>query len=53
MSVYREYTPLDEEDRVTVKDEQIIKKLLKTKKLTERQRLAIQRLLRTYNHIMD
>lgn len=53
MSVYREDKPLDDEDRFTYEDARIIKKLLAAKKLTERQKLALRRLFRNYNHMID
>lgn len=53
MSQFREYEPLPEEDKVTFKDLQIIKKLMNAKKLTETQKMALQRLYRTYMYMID
>ena len=53
MSVYREEKPLDEEDKFTFTDSQIIQELRQSDRLTEREKLAIQRLYRTYQYGMD
>lgn len=53
MSVYREYKPLEEEDRFTFEDSEVLDALRQSDKLTERERLAIQRLYRTYQYMID
>lgn len=53
MSEYREYESLLDEDKFTFKDSKVIRRLLESKKLTERQKLAVQRLYRTYQYMVD
>lgn len=53
MSVYREYKPLEDEDRFTFEDSVVLDKLRESDKLTEREKLAIQRLYRTYQYMID
>lgn len=53
MSVFREDKSLSSDDQFTVVDSHIVRKLLETKKLTERQKLAVRRLLRTYWNSVD
>lgn len=53
MSVYRSEQKLSEDDEFTFKDNLIVKKLLESKKLTEKQRQAVQRLLKTYWNMVD
>ena len=53
MSVYREYQPLKDEDRFTFEDSLVLDKLRESDKLTEREKLAIQRLYRTYQYMID
>lgn len=53
MSRFRETKRQDETDRFTFEDSQIIKKLRESDKLTEREKLALQRLYRTYQYISD
>lgn len=45
--------PLEKDDRFTIEDERVIKALRESKKLTEREKLAIQRLYRTYQYMTD
>lgn len=44
---------LPQDKMVTFEDFRIIKKLLKTKKLTEKQKKAIERLRATYDYVTD
>ena len=53
MSEFREYEPLKESDMVTFKDLLIISRLLTTKKLSDKQREAIRRLVATYHYMTD
>lgn len=53
MSAYREEKPLTEDDRVTFEDSQILKELRESDRLTEREKLAVQRLYRTYQYMVD
>lgn len=53
MSVYREDKPLENEDRFTFEDSVILKKLRESDKLTDREKLAIQRIYRTYQYMID
>lgn len=41
------------EDKFTFEDEQVIKALRESGKLTEKEKLAIQRLYRTYQYMTD
>ena len=47
MSVYREEKPLTKDDRFTFEDSQILNKLRESDRLTEREKLAVQRLYRS------
>ena len=53
MSKFRETKSQEEADRFTFEDSQIIKKLRESDKLTEREKLAVQRLYRTYQYMTD
>ena len=53
MSVYREDKPLTEDDRFTFEDSRILGELRESDRLTEREKLAIQRLYRTYQYMVD
>ena len=53
MSVYREEKPLDTNDKFTFEDSQVLQKLRESKRLTEREKLAVQRLYRTYQYVVD
>lgn len=53
LSVYREDKPLMNEDKFTFEDSQILKSLRESDKLTEREKLAVQRLYRTYQYMVD
>lgn len=53
MSVYREEKPLTEEDRFIFEDSIVLEELRKSDRLTEREKLAIQRLYRTYQYMLD
>lgn len=53
MSVYREEKPLTEDDKFTFKDSQILRELRESDRLTEREKLALQRLYRTYQFMVD
>lgn len=53
VSKYREYKPLPDEDKFTFEDSEVIRRLLESKKLTEREKLAVQRLYRTYQYMVD
>ena len=53
MSVYREEKALTDNDRFTFEDSEILRKLRESDKLTEREKLAVQRLYRTYQHMTD
>ena len=52
MSAYREEKPLTEDDRFTFEDSQILKELRESGRLTEREKLAVQRLYRTYQYMV-
>ena len=53
MSAYREEKPLTEDDRFTFEDSQILKELRESDRLTGREKLAVQRLYRTYQYMVD
>ena len=53
MSAYREEKPLTEDDIFTFEDSQILKELRESDRLTEREKLAVQRLYRTYQYMVD
>ena len=53
MSRYREDKPLENEDRFTFEDSEVLDKLRQSDKLTQREKLAIQRLYRTYQYMTD
>lgn len=53
MSEYREEKPLMDDDRFTFEDSMVLKELRKSNKLTEREKLALQRLYRTYQYMVD
>lgn len=53
MSIYREEKPLKEENKVTFEDSQIVRILLESDKLTEKEKLAVRRLYRTYNYMVS
>lgn len=50
MSKFRDYKPIKKENEFCWEDRQTILKLLNTKKLTDKQREAIRRLLATYDY---
>ena len=52
MSEYREEPKLLDDDKYTFEDCQIVKKLRESDKLTERERLAINRLYLTYEDMV-
>lgn len=53
LSRYREDKPLMDEDKFTFEDSQILESLRESDKLTEREKLAVQRLYRTYQYMVD
>lgn len=53
LSRYREEKPLENEDKFLFEDSEIIQELRKSDRLTEREKLALQRLYRTYQHMVD
>lgn len=53
MSQYREWKPLSRDDEFRWEDRMQIERLLEGKKLTDKQREAIRRLLATYNYLRD
>lgn len=53
MSVYREEHTLTKDDKFTFEDSQILNKLRESDRLTEREKLAVQRLYRTYQYMVD
>ena len=53
MSQFREWEPLKKEDTFRVEDSMVIDKLLESKKLTDKQRDALRRLLASFNYIRD
>lgn len=53
MSQFREYKPKSANDDFRFEDGLIIERLLKSKKLTDKQREALRRLLASYNHMRD
>lgn len=44
---------IDKDDRFTFEDSQILNKLRESDRLTEREKLAVQRLYRTYQYMVD
>ena len=50
MSNFRDYEPMAKNDEFRWEDRKIIDKLLDMKKLTDKQRDAIRRLLATYDY---
>lgn len=53
MSKFREWEPLKEENTFRVEDSMVIDKLLESKKLTDKQREALRRLVANFNYIRD
>lgn len=53
MSQYREEVPLSKEEQFNFEDSQILKKLRESDRLSEREKLAVQRLYRTYQYMID
>lgn len=53
MSIYREEKPITEDDKFTFEDSQILDKLRESNRITEREKIAIQRLYRTYQYMID
>lgn len=53
MSQFREWQPLKKENEFRWEDRMQIERLLKGKKLTDKQREAIRRLLATYDYSRD
>lgn len=53
MSQFREWQPLKKDNEFRLEDRMQIERLLKGKKLTDKQREAIRRLLATYDYSRD
>lgn len=53
MSQFREWTPKPETDEFRFEDCKHIEKLLNGKKLTDKQREALRRLLASYDYALD
>ena len=53
MSQFREWKPLKKDNEFRLEDRMQIERLLKGKKLTDKQREAIRRLLATYDYQRD
>lgn len=53
MSQFREWEPLKEDNTFRWEDRQVIDRLLRSKKLTERQREALRRLLANFDYMGD
>lgn len=53
MSKYRSEGRLEADDSFTHDDSKIIRELCESDKLTERERLAVRRLYRTYQYAVD
>ena len=53
MSQFRGWEPLKKEDTFRVEDSMVIDKLLESKKLTDKQRDALRRLVANFNYIRD
>lgn len=53
MSKYRDEYELDKDDEFQFEDSQIIDELRKSDKLTDREKLALQRLYRTYQYALN
>lgn len=53
MSQFRDWQPLKKENEFRWEDRMQIERLLKGKKLTDKQREAIRRLLATYDYSKD
>ena len=53
MSQFREWQPLKNDNEFRLEDRMQIERLLKGKKLTDKQREAIRRLLATYDYSRD
>lgn len=53
MSQFREWTPKPSNDDFRFEDRMQIEKLLKGKKLTDKQREALRRLMASYDYAMD
>lgn len=53
MSQYRENAPKPAKDEFRFEDGLIIERLLKSKKLTDKQREALRRLLASYKYMRD
>ena len=53
MSQFRDWQPLKKENEFRWEDRMQIERLLKGKKLTDKQREAIRRLLATYDYSRD
>lgn len=53
MSRFREWEPLKQDNTFRFEDRMVLERLLKCKKLTERQREAIRRLLANFDYTRD
>lgn len=53
MSRFREWEPLKNENTFRFEDRKVIDRLLSTKKLTDKQREAIRRLLVNFDYMSD
>lgn len=53
MSQFREWEPPKKDNTFRWEDRQVIDRLLKAKKLTERQREALRRLLANFDYMRD
>lgn len=53
MSQFREWTPKPKNDEFRFEDRKHIEKLLNGKKLTDKQREALRRLLASYDYALD
>ena len=53
MSQFREWAPKPKDDDFRFEDRRQIEKLLEGKKLTDKQREALRRLLASYDYAMD
>ena len=53
MSQFRDWEPLKNDDTFRFEDRLVIERLLKSKKLTDKQREAIRRLLANFDYARD
>lgn len=53
MSQFREWTPLEQKDTFRFEDRRVLDRLLDSKKLTDKQRDALRRLLANFDYIRD